>query len=262
MKKIIAFALSLILLFSCAALAVDARNATETARALAPEGYVYLYTEKDGKYFDVYFLNEETNEECEISVPADETKPIKIETANEFAFGSVRNVLTEEDVREIFAESFPDAEIDTILTVMDDGLFEVQVYFKAADRVGVVKLNAEDGTVIKLKLIMAAPEENWQLELDDDYYEEVWKAENVITSEKSKEERKDKDKSASPSFISVSEAKAAVTGRYPDAKIAEIELDHEDGKYVYEGEAYLNGREYDFEVDAATGNLIKWKLDD
>ena len=30
---------------------------------------------------------------------------------------------------------------------------------------------------------------------------------------------------------------------------------------VYEGEAYLNGVEYDFEVDALTGEIVKWKQD-
>ena len=262
MKKIYAFALLLVLIFSCAALAADARSATETARALAPEGYVYLYTEKDGKYFDVYFLKEETNEEYKISVPADEMRPIRIEAENELAFGSVQNTLTEADVRRIFAESFPDTEVDTILTIMDDGLFEVHVYFKAAERFGLVKLNAEDGTILKMKVVLSAPEENWQLELDDDYYEDVLKAESVVLPEKKEEERKDEKVSSSTDFISLSEAKAAVTDRHPDAKIVEIELDREGRKYVYEGEAYLNGREYDFEVDAITGNLIKWKLDD
>ncbi|MBQ1258067.1 MAG: PepSY domain-containing protein [Clostridia bacterium] len=263
MKKMIAFLLSALLLFSSAALAADARSATETARALAPEGYAYLYTEKDGKYFEVHFLNELTNEEYEISVPADETRAIRIESENELAMGSFENTLPEENARLAVTSEYPDAEIDTILTLMDDGLFEVHVYFKTADCFGRFELNAEDATVLKRRIILSAPENEWQLELNDDYYEDVWLADSVVLSEKEEDfDNTDKRENNKQTMISVSRAKAAVTERHPGAKIAEIELDFEGGKYVYEGEAYLNGREYDFEVDAATGSLIKWKLDD
>ena len=94
MKKIFAFILTIAVLFSLAALAVDARTATETARSLAPEGSVYLYTEKDGKNYEIHFLIEATNEEFEISVPLDESMPVKIETENDFALGSTANTVT------------------------------------------------------------------------------------------------------------------------------------------------------------------------
>ncbi len=67
---------------------------------------------------------------------------------------------------------------------------------------------------------------------------------------------------SSSDFILLSAAKSAVTSRPSGAKIAKIEPDYEGGRYVYEGEAYVNGREYDFKVDALTGSLIKWEKDD
>lgn len=275
MKKIFAFVLSALLLFSAAAFAVDARSATETARGLAPEGSMYLYTEKDGKFYDVHFMNELTNEEFEISVPTDETRAIRIETENEFALGATQTTLSEDAARQAVLSEYPGAEIDTILTVRDDGLFEIHVYFKTVDRYGLLELNAENGTVLKRKIMLAAPESGWQTELSDDYYEHTRAnepaapdnnnrtqpaQENPPSAPKAEDNSRDNQKNAD--LISVSRAKSAVTSSHPGAKITEIELDFEGGKYVYEGEAYLNGREYDFKVDARTGSLIKWKLDD
>ena len=279
MKKIFAFILTIAVLFSLAALAVDARTATETARSLAPEGSVYLYTEKDGKNYEIHFLIGATNEEFEISVPLDESMPVKIETENDFALGSTANTVTEERIREVVLSEYPDAQIDSFFAVKEDGLFEIHVYFACYDHFGRLKLNAETGNVIERKILMKTPLAGWQAELDDDYYKDVQKSENALSgaaddwawsaspnesAQPPKEDGKKNDNNASDkvSFISVSQAKSAVTSRHPGAKITDIELDFEDGKYVYEGEAYLNGREYDFEVDATTGSLIRWKIDD
>ncbi len=279
MKKIFALVFIAAVLFSLAAFAVDARSATETARALAPEGSVYLYTEKDGKSYEVHFLIEATNEEFEISVYEDESKPVKIETENDFALGSTANTVTEERIREVVLTEYPDAQIDSFFAVKEDGLFEIHVYFACYDHFGRLKLNAETGNVIERKILMKTPLSGWQAELDDDYYKDVQASENTLSgaadnwawsaspnesAQPPKEDSKKNDSNASDkvSFISVSQAKSAVTSRHPGAKITDIELDFEGGKYVYEGEAYLNGREYDFEVDATTGSLIRWKIDD
>lgn len=39
----------------------------------------------------------------------------------------------------------------------------------------------------------------------------------------------------------------------------EMKLDAEDGKYVYEGEIYYEGKEYEFKIDANTGDFIEWR---
>lgn len=38
-----------------------------------------------------------------------------------------------------------------------------------------------------------------------------------------------------------------------------IKLDHEDGKLVYEGELYSRTSEYEFEIDAESGKVLKWE---
>ena len=47
----------------------------------------------------------------------------------------------------------------------------------------------------------------------------------------------------------------------PGAQLDGMELDEEDGRLVYEGDAYLDGQEYEFEMDARTGRLLEWERD-
>lgn len=46
-----------------------------------------------------------------------------------------------------------------------------------------------------------------------------------------------------------------------DANVTEIELDYEHGMMVYEIEIRLGGEEYDYEIDAITGNVIRVEAD-
>ena len=51
----------------------------------------------------------------------------------------------------------------------------------------------------------------------------------------------------------LAEKKGAVT-------IAELDLDWDDGRLIYEGEAELDGKRYEFEMQA-TGEMIEWERD-
>lgn len=56
-------------------------------------------------------------------------------------------------------------------------------------------------------------------------------------------------------------AAAALTLLRPGAEILELEKDEDDGLTVYEGEAVLDGAEYEFELDALSGRLLEWERD-
>lgn len=47
----------------------------------------------------------------------------------------------------------------------------------------------------------------------------------------------------------------------PGAQLDGMDLDEDDGMLVYEGDAYLDGQEYEFEIDARTGRLLEWERD-
>ena len=59
--------------------------------------------------------------------------------------------------------------------------------------------------------------------------------------------------------------KRQILDRVPGATkndISELECEYDDGRIEYEGELYYNGYEYEFEIDGATGNILKWEIDD
>ena len=63
------------------------------------------------------------------------------------------------------------------------------------------------------------------------------------------------------SYIGAKKAQQVIDDKLPGCVISEFEMDWENGRMVYEGEAYLDGVEYEFEVDALTGEIVKWKQD-
>ena len=60
--------------------------------------------------------------------------------------------------------------------------------------------------------------------------------------------------------VSQEEASAAALAKVQGAseKDLRIKLDDDDGKMIYEGDIYDNGTEYEFEIDAATGDVLEW----
>lgn len=46
-----------------------------------------------------------------------------------------------------------------------------------------------------------------------------------------------------------------------DAKELEVELDYDDGKFIYEVEFYANGIEYEFDIHAVTGEVLTFEKD-
>lgn len=63
------------------------------------------------------------------------------------------------------------------------------------------------------------------------------------------------------SSVYKSDVKAKVRNRIPGAIVIYVKLTRDDGRWVYEGEAYRNGYEYSFEMNAYSGRFIEWESD-
>ena len=63
---------------------------------------------------------------------------------------------------------------------------------------------------------------------------------------------------SSNGLISEEEAKAIVRAKIPGAEFVEFYLERDDGIDQYEGTAHLDGFEYEFEINAASGIIIDW----
>lgn len=46
-----------------------------------------------------------------------------------------------------------------------------------------------------------------------------------------------------------------------EENIRKFKKDRDDGRYVYEGEIVYNNMEYDFEIDADSGDIISWEAE-
>ena len=69
--------------------------------------------------------------------------------------------------------------------------------------------------------------------------------------------------SSTSKALSLEEAKALALKRVSGAGNDHIRIheDYDDGRTVFEGEIHYNGMEYEFEIDAASGNIIEWKAE-
>lgn len=67
---------------------------------------------------------------------------------------------------------------------------------------------------------------------------------------------------ASGQVLSWDQVQAIVTGRLPDAVFEEIKLDEDDDHLIYEVKFWdAAGEEYEAELDACTGEILKWERD-
>lgn len=118
-----------------------------------------------------------------------------------------------------------------------------------------------------------------ELKLDDAYsslpvYEgEVWENQveyefeiNAITGEFVKWDTENHGTSgnstgtaAGQASISYEEAKQIALEKVPGAQLKKLELDYDDGLLIYEGELWKDRMEYEFEIDATTGKILKWE---
>ena len=111
----------------------------------------------------------------------------------------------------------------------DDGVQEYEVTFYVGNREYDYDINAATGEI-----------RSHDSEIDDDY---------VSSTE------------AAGAAVSEDEARATVVARVSGASASDVRLylERDDGRLVYEGELIYNGTEYEFQIDAATGDVLDWE---
>jgi len=91
------------------------------------------------------------------------------------------------------------------------------------------------------------------------------KKENASASAKQQESAGKKNDSAKQEYIGTSAAKSAALSHAGvssgDARSVQVELDRDDGRVVYEVEFKADKYEYDYEIDAVTGKVLKSEKD-
>jgi hypothetical protein len=66
---------------------------------------------------------------------------------------------------------------------------------------------------------------------------------------------------AGGTMLTEAEARGLALAKVPGATSIKIHLEFDDGRYVYEGEIIHGYNEYDFEIDAHSGQFLEWDVD-
>lgn len=116
--------------------------------------------------------------------------------------------------------AMPDAVIDYAVRDRDDGRYEWNVFFKQSGVLGEAKVIEGGNEVRRVEMFNQSREGS----------------------------------------LTASEAMAKLSQEKGDMTVVDLELDWDDGRLSYEGEAEMNGKRYEFEI-TTEGVVIEWERD-
>lgn len=118
----------------------------------------------------------------------------------------------------------------------DDGVLEYEVDFYVGNQEYDYDIDANTGAI-----------RSKDTDIEDDFLNANGQADN-----------------ANGEVISEADAAAIALAKVPGAAESDLkmELEMDDGRKVYEGSIRYQNKEYEFEIDAATGDIISWEQDD
>ena len=127
---------------------------------------------------------------------------------------------TDEALMTELMKQLPEATVDGVYTVKDDGRQRRVAFLRQGGDVYEFVTEAETAKVVRMTQVFGAGE---IASLPD-----AWRA--------------------------VQDAKGAVV-------LTDVELEYDDGRLVYKGDASLNGKRFEFEILAENGKLLQWERD-
>lgn len=139
---------------------------------------------------------------------------------------------------------------------LDDGRKSYEIEFDAGNKEYSYEIQASDGTILSSDVETIQQNiqtENQQAAQNPQTAETQQPAENQQTTEA--------PASQTPTpAVSEADAKKAALDRVPGAAEQDLrmELEYDDGRYIYEGDIYYQQKEYEFEIDANNGSFLKW----
>lgn len=142
----------------------------------------------------------------------------------------------------------------------DDGKTLYEIQFASGDTEYEYEINAENGDIISygsesLTNGQSSTQNNTETTTDNS---------GTNSTDTSQSQDNSQNTTANNTGVNVqfseADAKAAALERVPGATEQDLrmELDHDDGKYIYEGDIIYQQMEYEFEIDANTGKFLKW----
>lgn len=177
---------------------------------------------------------------------------IKVAAQSNNSSNNNTNLLSNDKIKEFAQKYVPggiitDLDLDTKNKVP---VFEIEMYKDGFEYD--LEINAKTGEQISIK----KEKDDWgKYNVSWDYKE--YDFSDSFNQNKSS----DVNTNSTKKEIGIEKAKEIALNKVPGAYIKKIELDTDDGRLIYEGEMYKDRMEYEFEIDAYTGEILKWETD-
>ena len=184
--------------------------------------------ENEGAYIEYEYRDEAANAEIEALADAS-GKYVIVKTEYVIAPGARESKLDEAAANETAQGILPGCEVDYAYSCLDDGLNEWHAFCLLDGDMWRLTFTADNGDVIETEVIPGAA-----------------------------------DKAAATPMLSASGAIDALKAAKGNIAITDLDFDFDDdaGIMYYEGECTLDGKKYEFKINAATGEVAEWELDD
>lgn len=184
--------------------------------------------ENEGAYIEYEYRDEAANAEIEALADAS-GKYVIVKTEYVIAPGAHESKLDEAAANETAQGILPGCEVDYAYSCLDDGLNEWHAFCLLDGDMWRLTFTADNGDVIETEVIPGAA-----------------------------------DEAAATPMLSASGAIDALKAAKGNIAITDLDFDFDDdaGIMYYEGECTLDGKKYEFKINAATGDVAEWELDD
>lgn len=223
-KKIIA---SIAAIATLAAPVAMAQSVSTDATYISADAKL-VKQENEGAYIEYEYRDEAANAEIEALADAS-GKYVIVKTEYVIAPGARESKLDEAAANETAQGILPGCEVDYAYSCLDDGLNEWHAFCLLDGDMWRLTFTADNGDVIETEVIPGAA-----------------------------------DEAAATPMLSASGAIDALKAAKGNIAITDLDFDFDDdaGIMYYEGECTLDGKKYEFKINAYDGSIAEWELDD
>ncbi|MEG0918552.1 MAG: PepSY domain-containing protein [Bacilli bacterium] len=202
-------------------------EAKEIAKGHVPKTAEFVNTKDEETKYEVDFYDKTNKESFEVEVHKESKAVKKIESNMDNDRGSKTVKLSKSQASAIIKKAFDNLTSLKITLNKDDGLYKYDASFKAKDFYGSAEVNPETGVIlestIKYGTTVAIPN----------------------------------DPNGNGDLLTKGQAEAAALKFTDGGKIKDIDLDKNNGSYIYEVEVVKGNVEYELLIDAKTGKVTK-----
>lgn len=234
-KKIMITALVAVAAAVIAVASASAVNATtvkslkKIASAYVPSTATFQEMDRERGRYELDYYDKTYNEDYTVTISKKTKKVTRVERDCENCDGSATVKLSKAEAEAAVKKEFSGIKKISSVLEKDSGLYEYRVEFSGSKFHGTAYVDPSNG--------------------------------KIISSDYRYSKRTKDAETAGTDLISESEAESIVLKKIPGATITDIELDTHRGVKYYEGEATLSNNEYEFMINASTGEIAKWTTD-